>query len=100
MEPTVKLENIYKPSGDIVVRDIEGEIIIVPLVAGIGNLDDELFSLNTTGRAIWDKMDGKKTVADIARELLIQFEATQAEMEADVLGFIAEVYKRKMAIEA
>ena len=33
-------------------REIEGELIIVPLVAGIGDADDELFTLNETGKAI------------------------------------------------
>jgi hypothetical protein len=48
----IELSKIYEPSEDIVARVIEGELIIVPLVAGIGDLEDELFTLNETGRAI------------------------------------------------
>jgi hypothetical protein len=33
----------YQPSDEIVAREIEGELIIVPLTAGIGNLEDELY---------------------------------------------------------
>ena len=36
------LEATYKPSDNVVAREIEGELIIVPLTAGIGNLEDEL----------------------------------------------------------
>lgn len=39
------------------VRVIEGEIIIVPLVAGIGDMDNELFTLSDTRKAIRDKLD-------------------------------------------
>ena len=45
---------MYVPSEDIVAREIEGELIIVPLAAGIGDMEDELFSLNETGREIWE----------------------------------------------
>jgi len=34
---SIALEDVYKPSDDIVAREIEGEIIIVPLVASIGD---------------------------------------------------------------
>ena len=47
-----RLDAVYTPSEDIVAREIEGEIIIVPLVAGIGDMEDELYTLNDTGKAI------------------------------------------------
>ena len=37
------------PSEDVVAREIEGEFIIVPLAAGIGDMEDELYSLNESG---------------------------------------------------
>ena len=53
---SISAVDVYKPSDDVVAREIEGEIIIVPLVAGIGDIEDELFTLNETGKAIWDKL--------------------------------------------
>ena len=53
------MDAVYAPSEDVVAREIEGELIIVPLVAGIGDMEDELYTLNETGRAIWDRLDGK-----------------------------------------
>ena len=44
-----RLERIYAKSQHLVEREIEGEIIIVPLTSGIGDLEDELFSLNQVG---------------------------------------------------
>ena len=57
---SITLENVYKPSGDVVAREIEGEIVIAPLVSGIGDMEDELFTLNDTGKAIWDKRNGRR----------------------------------------
>ncbi len=42
MSPSVTLHSICAPSDDVVAREIEGAVIIVPLTAGIGDADDEL----------------------------------------------------------
>jgi len=46
-------ESVCVPSEDVVSREIEGELIIVPIASGIGDMDDELYTLNDPGRAIW-----------------------------------------------
>jgi len=92
----VKREDIYAPSDEIVARDIEGELIIVPLTAGIGDMEDELFTLNDSGRAIWEKLDGNKSVDDIISELSEQYEAEPGEIGKDVTGLLEELLKRKI----
>lgn len=94
MADTVTLESVCAPSEDIVAREIEGEIIIVPLVAGIGDADDELYTLNETGQAIWAHLDGQKTLAEVAVALVAEFDAAPGEIEADVLGFATEMVER------
>jgi hypothetical protein len=54
MSDKITLEDVFLPSNDVVAREIEGELIIIPLVANIGDLDEELYTLNETGRAIWN----------------------------------------------
>jgi len=98
MAGRVSLEKIYVPSEDIVAREIEGEIIIVPLTAGIGDIDDELYTLNETGRAVWNLLDGKKTLKQVTEELSDAYEG--AEIAQDVLGFVSELVKRRMLVEA
>ena len=39
MKPNVNLDAAYIPSEDVVARVIEGEFIIVPLAAGIGETE-------------------------------------------------------------
>jgi len=100
MEAKVSLDGLYKVSEDVVARTIEDELIIVPLVAGIGDLEDELFTLNETGKAIWDRLDGKKTLRDILRELSAEFEAPAGEIEQDLIGLVEELVKRRILIAA
>jgi hypothetical protein len=91
---TVTLVTVCVPSDDIVAREIEGEIIIVPLVAGIGDADDELYTLNETGQAIWAQLDGQHTLGEVAAALSAEFDAPADEIEADVLGFASEMAER------
>ena len=96
---TVSLDSVFIPSDEVVARDIEGEIIIVPLSAGIGDLEEEFFSLNDTGREIWLSMDGLRSLAEIAAQLALAFDAPEEQIRQDVLGLVGELLKRKMLVE-
>jgi hypothetical protein len=100
MKSKVNVDAAYVPSDDLVCREIEGELIIVPLVGGMGDMEDELFTLNKTGRAIWAKLDGKKSLKTVAKELSAEFEASHGEIEKDVIGLAEELLKRKMIVKA
>ena len=93
-----KLDAVYAPSEDIVARSIEGELIIVPLVAGIGDLEDELYSLNETGKAVWDRLDGRKKLKDVLAELSAEFEAPVGEIEKDLIGLVDELVRRRILV--
>lgn len=94
-----KLEKIYARSHDIVEREIEGELIIVPLTSGIGDLEDELFSLNPVGRDVWTRIDGKRRVSQIVKELEKGYQVKREKLTMDVLGFLEELAKRKLIVE-
>jgi len=94
MEAQIILETICTPSEDVVAREIEGEVVIVPLVAGIGDADDELYTLNETGQAIWQKLDGQRTLKDVAASLVSEYNTPLADIENDVLGFASELTRR------
>ena len=99
MSEHVDLTKVFVPSDDVVVREIEGEIVIVPLVSGIGDLEDELFTLNETGQAIWERIDGTRPLAAVVGELAAEYEASPGTIEADVVGLLEELFVRKMIVE-
>lgn len=96
----ISLETVYKYSEDVVSREIEGELIIVPLVAGIGDMEDELFTMNETGKAIWDRFDGKTSLDEIIKALQKNYQVAPEVIEKDVLGLVEELVKRRMIIDA
>lgn len=95
----IRMEAVYIPSDDIVAREIEGELIIVPLVAGIGDLEDELFTMNETGKAIWDRLDGDTSLSEVVAALAKDYDASPGEIERDVRGLVEELVRRRMLVE-
>ncbi|HAF61770.1 MAG TPA: hypothetical protein DCK95_05545 [Anaerolineaceae bacterium] len=95
----ISVKNIYMCSEDVVAREIEGELIIVPLVAGIGDMDDELFTLNETGKLIWDCLDGKTSLLDIIENIQREYNADTDLIEEDVLGLVGELVRRGILID-
>ena len=99
MDTEAELDAVYAPSQDVVYREIEGEAIIVPLTAGIGDVEDALFTLNETGKLIWSKLDGKSSLNAIAESLSNDFEAPPQDLRRDLCGFIGELLKRGIVSE-
>ena len=96
MEIQLTLDSVCAPSEDVVAREIEGDMIIVPLVSGIGDADDELYTLNESGKAIWKQLDGVKTLSQVSEALKDLFSSEETDIEKDVLGFASEMVKRGM----
>ena len=99
MTGKIDLGRIYGPSDDVVVREIEGEIVIVPLTSGIGDLEDECFTFDEWGRAVWSKIDGSRPLATVVQELLDDYDAPDGLLQRDVVGLLQELYERRMIVE-
>lgn len=100
MGAMVSLDAVYTISEDVVAREIQGEFIIIPIASGVGDLEDAIFTLNETAKAIWDKLNGKRSLKDVARDLNLEFGGFLEDIEKDVIGLVEELLKRKMLVEA
>ncbi len=94
------MDKVYKPSDDVVAREIDGEIILVPLAAGMGDLEDELYTLNPTGAAVWRMLNGERSLGSIAAALAKKHRAAPATVRRDILGLVGELSRRRMVTEA
>jgi len=95
----IRMDAVYVSSEDVVARVIEDELIIVPLAAGVGGEEDELFTLNESGRAIWALLDGHITLQQIVQTLAEEYEAPVGDIERDVCGLMGELVGRGMVVE-
>ena len=99
MEQGIILTDVLAVSDDVVAREVEGEFLVIPIASGVGDMEDELYSLNECGKAIWDKLDGEKNLDNIKDELVEEYDVASEEMETDILGFVAELLKRKILVK-
>ena len=98
MVTQINLNAVCVPSENVVAREIEGEIVIVPLVSGIGDAEDELYTLNEAGHAIWRKLDGAHTLDAVVDALAREFATPRANIASDVLGFASEMTRRGILV--
>ena len=98
MDAQVTLDAICAPAEDVVAREIEGNILIIPLTAGIVEVEGELFTLNPTGRAIWQKLDGLRTLKEVVALLASEFATPLANIENDVVRFAEELRRRRLVV--
>lgn len=92
------LHGVFAMSEDVVAREIEGELIIVPLTSGIGDAEDELYTLNETGKAICNLLDGKRTLREVSADLSARFDAPMEEIDRDLIGLVEELLKRRIIV--
>jgi hypothetical protein len=100
MDIDIKLDSCYRPSKDVVAREVMGKILIVPLKSGIGDMEDEIFTLNETAKAIWDELAGNKSVREVIEALSGTFEVGAEEIKKDVTGLMKELARRGIIEEA
>ena len=98
MKRRVTLDAVYAISGDVVVREVGGETIIIPLASGINDTENELHTLDPIGQTVWQRLDGKKRLKEIVAELTVEFKAPAGVIEKDVIGLMEKLLKNGMIV--
>lgn len=80
----------YVKKGEFVTRAVAGETIVVPITAGVGDLDS-IYTLNEVGATIWELIDGTTTVDQIASAVAREFDVGADQARADVLEFVTSL---------
>jgi len=99
MKSKVTLEKHYAVSRAAVVREIGDEFMVIPPETSAGGMDNGPYILNRTGRAIWQGLDGSKSLKDTAAELAARFDVVPEAMEKDMLEFVKKLLKMNLIVE-
>ncbi len=75
----MELDHKPQPSPDAAHQPVGDEAILINLKTGV------YYSLNDTGTMFWTLLDGRRTIADCARLIAIEYEADLEVIEADLL---------------
>lgn len=94
---SIDLCAVPRQSSRMVSRMVSGEHILVPLASRGADIDS-IFNLNPTGTFIWERIDGVKTVAEIAALVAAEFLVSAAQAATDCEEFFAQL-REVQAIE-
>ncbi|MGD0336679.1 MAG: PqqD family protein [Candidatus Omnitrophota bacterium] len=86
----MNLKMVLRRNEDIVSRDIEGQIIIMPLHKSSKELNC-IYTLNESAAAAWEMIDGKNDLAKIKEELLNKFDVSEKTIERQLSCLVKDL---------
>ncbi|MCP4117799.1 MAG: PqqD family protein [Desulfobacteraceae bacterium] len=95
----IDIKRCYCISDNVIAKEIEGELVIVPMIADVGNLDAEMYSLNSTGLAVWKQLDGEKDLEHVITALSEAFATTFDHIKDDVVEIVEQLLKKGLVFE-
>lgn len=90
-------EEVLTKNPDLVSREIEGEIILLP-VFKTSEEANCIYTLNKAGGEVWRLIDGKRKVKEIRKIILEKFAATPEEVDKKLEELIKDLKKIKAII--
>lgn len=80
----------YIKDSNIVFRKIGNEFILVPIKQNARDVDN-IYTVNAVGSRIWELIDGKKSIEEIVKMIMDDFEVSPEEARNDLLVFLEQL---------
>ena len=80
---------------EVVSRQIEGELVIVPIRRGVGDLNS-LYTLNPVGTTLWNFMNEEHTIPEMVTRVCDEFAVNQRDAERDIQVFLDSMVEEKL----
>jgi Coenzyme PQQ synthesis protein D (PqqD) len=85
----------YARSHNVVSRKIDGELIVVPVRSGVGDLNS-IYTLNSVGSVLWEFMNQGHTIPDMVARICDEFEVTADQAQKDIEMFISSLITEQL----
>lgn len=82
--------DLYRCRGNLVIRKIVGETIIVPISGELADLQ-QVYSLNTTGAFVWERLDGSASLEIIHQAITTSFQVPEKDAWADLAELVSDL---------
>lgn len=87
-----------KRNTDFMLRDIAGEVILVPTGAATAQFNG-MITLNEVAAFIWKNLDEAESKEDLVNKILDEFEIDKETATRDVEGFVAALYEHGLVLD-
>jgi hypothetical protein len=94
--PTITPDHVFKCSPNATHQTVAGEAILIDLNTG------SYYSLNETGTWLWEHLDGKRTIGELATELAVACAIPdQVELvRDDLIELVAKLAQEKLVLQS
>ncbi len=86
----IDLQGRYVARDRIVARRVGDQTLLVPISGEAADLQ-KVFTLNAVAEFVWERLDGKRPLADICGEVCAEFEVNVDTAQRDTLELVAEL---------
>ncbi len=86
----MNLQTLHKLKSKFVARNVGNELILVPLTANVAQMN-ELFTLNETGKFIWENINENSTISDIENSMIETFDIDSVTAKRDIELFLSKL---------
>ena len=83
-------KKVFKKTEKVVTREIEGEVILLPLYKSSKDMN-YIYTLNETAAAFWNWVDGKKTVSAIKEIFLKTYKIDEETLDKEISALIKDL---------
>ena len=88
----MNIENLYKLKSRFVARKVGNEVVVVPLVNNVAQME-RLYTLNETAGFLWENLNETATVESLKTALLENFDVEDSVAEQDIENFLENLKK-------
>ncbi len=95
---TITLTTKYKIKDDFILREIGGEVVIIPTNDSslVGN---GMLSPNETGAFIWKQFTHPSSIEEVTNKCLEEYDATVEQIQPAIINFVAQSLQLKIIEE-
>jgi len=86
----MNLKSLQKIKSGFVTREVGTELVLVPLTGNVAQMN-ELFTMNETGRFIWENICDDTTIEDMVEKMVETFDVTPEIADKDITGFLKKM---------
>ncbi len=88
---------VLRKNKDMVTRTIDDETILLPIYKTSEEINC-IYTLNKIAAQIWELIDGKKTLGEIKKIILREFDTTPEEVDKEMDKFLKDLKEIKAVV--
>ena len=85
---------VLRKNQNMVTRVIDDETILLPIYKSSDEINC-IYTLNNVASRVWEMFDGKRTLAEIKKQLLKEFDATSGEVDKKMQELLKDLKEIK-----